>query len=70
MSAWATGTMGETPPSAQQAMRWIGKLGGWLARGKHDNPGTTCVWRGLVRLPNLVQGYLLALQVHGIRDGP
>lgn len=70
LSAWATGTMADTPPSAQQVARWIGKLGGWLARGKHDNPGTTCMWRGLVRLPNIVQGYLLALQVHGIRDGP
>lgn len=70
LSAWATGTMADTPPSAQQVARWIGTLGGWLARGKHDNPGTTCVWRGLVRLPNMVQGYLLALQVHGIRDGP
>ncbi|MBI4839536.1 MAG: IS4 family transposase [candidate division NC10 bacterium] len=70
LSAWATGTMADTPPGAQQVARWIGKLGGWLARGKHDNPGTTCMWRGLVRLPNIVQGYLLALQVHGIRDGP
>jgi hypothetical protein len=70
LSAWATGQMADTPPSAQQAMRWIGKLGGWLARGKQNNPGATCVCRGLVRLPNIVQGYLLALQVHGIRDGP
>jgi hypothetical protein len=70
LSAWATGQMTDTPPSAQQAMRWIGKLGGWLARGKQDNPGATCMCRGLVRLPNIVQGYLLALQVHGIRDGP
>lgn len=70
LSAWATGKMADTPPSANQAMRWIGKLGGWLARGKQDNPGTTCMWRGLVRLPNMVQGYVLALQVHGIRDGP
>jgi hypothetical protein len=70
LSAWATGKMAETAPNAQQGTRWIGKLGGWLPRGKHDNPGTTCMWRGLVRLPNLVQGYLLALQVHGIRDGP
>jgi hypothetical protein len=70
LSAWATGTMAETPPSAQQAMRWIGKLGGWLARGNQDNPGTTCMWRGLVRLPCMVQGYVLALQAHGIRDGP
>jgi hypothetical protein len=70
LSAWATGKMADTPPSAQQVARWIGKLGGWLARGKQDNPGTTCMWRGLVRLPSMVQGYLLALQVHGIRDGP
>lgn len=70
LSAWATGKMADTPPRAQEVTRWIGKLGGWLARGKQDNPGTTCMWRGLVRLPNMVQGYLLALQVHGIRDGP
>ena len=43
--------------------RWIGKMGGWLARGKQDTPGTTCIWRGLVRRPTLVQGYLLALHV-------
>jgi hypothetical protein len=70
LSAWATGKMADTPPSTQQVTRWIGKLGGWLARGKQDNPGTTCMWRGLLRLPSMVQGYLLALQVHGIRDGP
>jgi Domain of unknown function (DUF4338)/Transposase DNA-binding/Transposase Tn5 dimerisation domain len=70
LSAWATGTMADTVPSAQRAARWIGKLGGWLPRGKQDNPGTTCMWRGLARLPSMVQGYLLALQVHGIRAGP
>ena len=70
LSAWATGTMVETAPSAQEATHWIGKMGGWLARGKQDNPGTTCIWRGLVRLPTLVQGYLLALHVQGIRAGP
>ena len=70
LSAWATGTMVDTVPSAQQAARWIGKLGGWLPRGKQDNPGTTCMWRGLIRLPDMVQGYLLALHLHGIRAGP
>ncbi len=70
LSAWATGNMADTAPSARQATHWIGKMGGWLARGKQDNPGTTCMWRGLVRLPTMVQGYLLALQVHGIRAGP
>jgi len=70
LSVWATGKMADVPPSMQQAGRWIGKVGGWLSRGKQDNPGTTCMWRGLVRLANMVQGYLLALQVHGIRYGP
>ena len=70
LSAWATGTMAKTAPRAQDATRWIGKMGGWLARGKQDHPGTTCIWRGLARLPTLVQGYLLALHVHGIRASP
>jgi hypothetical protein len=70
LSAWATGKIPDTAPSAQQAMRWIGKMGGWLARGKQDNPGATCMWRGLGRLPTMAQGYLLALRVHGVRAGP
>ena len=70
LSAWATGKIADKAPSVQQAMRWIGKLGGWLPRGKQDNPGTTCMWRGLAHLPSMVQGYLLALKVHGVRAGP
>ncbi len=70
LKAWATGKIADIAPNVQQAVRWIGKVGGWLARGKEDNPGTTCMWRGLVRLANMVQGYMLALQVHSIRDGP
>jgi len=70
LGAWATGKMPDSAPSAQQAAHWIGKLGGWLSRGKEDHPGTTCMWRGLVHLPGMVQGYLIALRVHGIRDGP
>jgi len=70
LSAWATGKIPTTVPSAQQAMRWIGKMGGWLPRRTQDNPGTTCMWRGLGRLPFMAQGYLLALQTHGVRAGP
>jgi len=70
LSAWATGKIPEKAPNAQQAMRWIGKMGGWIARGKQDNPGTTCMWRGLGRLPTMAQGYLLALHIHGVRAGP
>ena len=70
LHAWATGKATDTAPCAKRAMHWIGKLGGWLSRGKNDNPGTTCMWRGLGRLPNLAQGYRLALQIHGVRAGP
>lgn len=70
LSAWATGKIPNTVPTALQAMRWIGKMGGWLARGKQDNPGTTCMWRGLGRLPTMAKGYLLALRIHGVRAGP
>lgn len=70
LSAWATGTLAETAPSTQQATRWIGKMGGWLARAKHDHPGTICMWRGLVRLQSMTQGYLLAVNIHDIRAGP
>ena len=70
LSALATGKAADTAPSVQQAMHWIGKLGGWISRGKQDNPGSTCMWRGLARLPNIVQGYRLAMQIHGVRAGP
>ena len=70
LSAWATGEVADSAPSAKQAMHWIGKLGGWLSRGKQDNPGTTCMWRGLGRLPNMARGYRLALDIHGIRASP
>lgn len=70
LSAWATGAVPAKAPGTQQAMRWIGKMGGWLPRGKQDNPGTTCMWRGLGQLPTMAKGYLLALSIHGIRAGP
>jgi hypothetical protein len=70
LSAWATGKTAEKTPTVQQMAHWLGRLGGWIARGKDDNPGTTTMWRGLVRLPNLVQGYLLAVQIHHINDDP
>ncbi len=70
LSAWATGKPAQQAPSVQQMRRWIGKLGGWIARGKDDNPGTTTLWRGLLRLPSLVQGYLLAMQIHHIDNDP
>jgi len=41
-----------------------------MKRGETDNPGTTCMWRGLARLPGMALGYRLALDHHGLRPGP
>jgi hypothetical protein len=43
------------PPSGhlQQAVRWIGQLGGFLARKSDGEPGPIVLWRGLQRLHDL-----------------
>ena len=47
-------------PSLREAVIWIARLGGFLAR-KHDGqPGTIPLWRGWKRLTDLTQGWLLA----------
>lgn len=38
------------PPSLQEAMYMIARLGGYLGRKKDGPPGTTTIWRGLVAL--------------------
>jgi hypothetical protein len=70
LCAWATRQIPNQPPGAGQAMRWIGRMGGWLCRGKKDHPGTTCLWRGLGRLPAMADGFLLAQELSGIKLGP
>ncbi len=37
------------PPSLKQAMVWIAKLGGFLARKNDGEPGVKSLWRGLKR---------------------
>ena len=49
------------PPTLEQAVHWIARLGGFLAR-KHDgHPGVTTLWRGWRRLQDLLTGYRLAI---------
>lgn len=48
------------PPSLRAAVRMIATLGGFLGRKSDGEPGTTTVWRGLVRLDNIVIGYRMA----------
>lgn len=48
-----------TPPSLQQALRWIAQLGGFLARTADAQPGVKVLWRGWQRLADLVQTWLI-----------
>lgn len=46
-----------TPPSLHQAIRWIGQLGGFLARKRDGEPGATVLWKGFQRLADLTFMY-------------
>lgn len=50
------------PPSLAQVVRWIAKLGGYLAR-KHDRPpGPTVIWRGFLVLHEVTKMYRIFRQ--------
>jgi len=49
----------KTPP-LHEAIIWIARLGGFLARKNDGQPGTIPLWRGWKRLTDLTQGWLLA----------
>ena len=48
------------PPTLQQAVVWIARLGGFFARKGDGNPGLKTLWRGLKRLGDLMEGVQLA----------
>ena len=48
------------PPSLRQTIRWIGRLGGFLARKGDGEPGVQVLWRGLRQLQAMVIGFRLA----------
>lgn len=45
-------------PTVHQAIRWIARLGGFLARKNDGNPGVTVIWRGWQRLADLSAAFL------------
>ncbi|MEM9685665.1 MAG: IS4 family transposase [Bacteroidota bacterium] len=47
------------PPDMQQAIRWIGRLGGHLGRKNDGPPGLKTVWRGYQTLCNAAKVYEL-----------
>jgi hypothetical protein len=48
------------PPSLNQAMVWIAKLGGFLGRKNDGEPGVKSLWRGLKRLHDIASTWKLA----------
>jgi hypothetical protein len=48
-----------TPPTLQQAVRWVAQLGGFLGRTSDGDPGVQTIWRGLRRLDDLAAMWLL-----------
>jgi hypothetical protein len=49
-------------PPTHQATRWIAQLGGFLARKGDGHPGPMTLWRGLQRLNDIAEAYLLFTQ--------
>jgi hypothetical protein len=48
------------PPTFHQAIVWIARLGGFLARKGDGDPGLKTLWRGLGKLQTLLEGAQLA----------
>jgi len=44
-------------PALRTAVRWIGRLGGFLARPHDGEPGVTVMWRGFQRLMDIAHMY-------------
>jgi hypothetical protein len=51
------------PPSLREAIRWIGKLGGFIGRKSDGEPGPIVLWRGLLRLHDLAHTWNLLKNV-------
>ena len=49
------------PPSLREAMRMTASLGGFIGRRRDGEPGTTTLWRGLQRLEDLAEMYLILI---------
>ena len=45
------------PPTLQEAVRWIARLGGHLGRQRDGDPGVTVLWKGFQHLTDLTTMY-------------
>jgi len=49
----------KTPPTLREAVRMVAGLGGFLGRKGDGEPGTETLWRGLQRLDDIAEAYLV-----------
>jgi hypothetical protein len=54
-----TKTPPETPPTLNEAVGLLGKLGGHLGRKGDGHPGSEVLWRGMARLTDIENTYVL-----------
>lgn len=47
------------PLSMETAITLVAQMGGYLARGCDSPPGTECLWKGLIHLNGMAEGYRL-----------
>lgn len=52
-----TKTPPDRPPSLNEAVRLLGKLGGHLGRSGDGHPGAEVLWRGMARLADIELAY-------------
>ena len=69
LAARYTGAVPAEPPSLRDAVIYLGRLGGYIARPKDHLPGVTTIWRGLISLLSMVQGWRLAIALQ-MPNGP
>lgn len=59
------GEIPTNPPSMEQVLIWIARLGGFLARKNDGKPGIIHVWRGLKKFANIIEGFQIAKSIYG-----
>ena len=52
-----TSVLPASPPTLEQATKWIGRLGGHLGRKSDGPPGLKTVWQGYLRLQDMAMMY-------------
>ena len=55
----STPTPTESPPTLNQCIRWIARLGGFLGRKRDGEPGVKTIWLGLRRLHDIATTWKL-----------